>query len=404
MPAENEMTIDERRKYLTKMKTRYQKAKREDRGRLLSEMVEITGMHRKSLTRLMQKASLARKKRQTARARTYGLDVETIVIRVWESLDYVCAERLTPVLEETARHLARFGEVRVSDAQLGQVGRISRATVSRMLRKYRSQRRRLPQKGAERANQATKGVPMGRIAWDVSEAGHCEVDLVHHSGESSSGEYGHTLQMVDVLTGWSERVVVRGRGYEAMKGGFERILERVPFAIKELHPDNGSEFFNQHLRRFWGEKVPEMTLSRSRPYQKNDNRHVEQKNDTLVRQYVGEMRLDTPEQLEALSTLYERMWVYYNLFQPVMHLAEKEVVADHVRRRWDEAQTPFARLKASGGLSVEHEQRLQALYDQTNPRALHDEIYRRLTALYDLAPVSQSPTSALDRKEKAISV
>src|SRR5205085_3003078 len=125
--------------------------------------------------------------------------------------------------------------------------------------------------------------------------------------------YGHTIQLIDVATGWSERTAVLGRGQAAMVAGFERISERVPFPILELHPDNGSEFFNHHLVRFWKDKVKGVQLSRSRPYQKNDNRMVEQKNDTLVRQYLGQLRLDSPEQMAALNALYEQMWLYYNL-------------------------------------------------------------------------------------------
>jgi len=149
--------------------------------------------------------------------------------------------------------------------------------------------------------------------------GKAPVDLVQYSGENTSGEYGHTLQLIDVATGWSERVMLLGRGYQAMQEAFVQVSERLPFAIRELHPDNGSEFFNWHLVRFWKEKVTGVQLSRSRPYDKNDNRHVEQKNDTLVRQYFGEVRLDTREQIAAGNRLYEQMWVYYNLFQPVMH-------------------------------------------------------------------------------------
>ncbi len=149
--------------------------------------------------------------------------------------------------------------------------------------------------------------------------GKAPVDLVQHSGENTSGEYGHTLQLIDVATGWSERVMLLGRGYQAMQEAFVHVSERLPFAILELHPDNGSEFFNWHLVRFWKEKVTGVQLSRSRPYHKNDNRNVEQKNDTLVRQYFGEVRLDTREQIAAGNRLYEQMWVYYNLFQPVMH-------------------------------------------------------------------------------------
>ena len=126
-----------------------------------------------------------------------------------------------------------------------------------------------------------------------------------------------------------------------------------------------------------------MTLSRSRPYQKNDNRFVEQKNATLVRQYFGTIRLDTPEQVQAMNALYEKMWLYYNFFQPVMHLEEKICQQDKVVRHWDQAQTPYQRLVTTGTLAVEQQTRLQALYEQTNPMVLRKEIYRLLAALWE---------------------
>jgi hypothetical protein len=174
---------------------------------------------------------------------------------------------------------------------------------------------------------------MKRIPWDEAEPGHFEVDLVHHCGPSASGEYVHTLQMIDVTTGWSERVAVLGRSYRVMRAGFERCLERLPFPVLEIHPDNGSEFFprrgprgNHHLIRFFRDIIQDVDLSRSRPYQKNDNRNVEQKNSTLVRAYLGYDRLDTVEQTRLLNLLYDKMWLYYNFFQPVMHLTQKTVI------------------------------------------------------------------------------
>src|SRR6266487_1357923 len=219
MPIRDEMTIDERRKYVNLMCERYRKAKRKERSQLLSEMEQVSKLHRKHLIRLLNGESLQRKNR--------------------------------------------------------------------------ARKERLPRTGPHRANQVTKGVPMGRSPWDTSDPGHFETDLVHHGGESAAGEYGHTLQLIDVATGWSERVMLLGRGYQAMERAFKQVIERLPFPVKELHPDNGTEFFNYHLVRFWKERVTGVHLSRSRPYQKNDNRHVEQKNDTLVRQYFGELRLDT---------------------------------------------------------------------------------------------------------------
>ena len=378
-PTAEPMTVNDRRKYLQVRKPLYQQARRAERSRMLSEMEQETGLHRKSLLRLLHAGSLKRKRRTTPRQRTYGLAVEQVILVVWESLDYVCAERLTPVLVETAQHLARFGSVRLTAEVKQQLGQISEATVTRLLRTHRSRKRRLPRKGPERANQLRKEISMKRIAWDIGEPGHFEVDLVHHGGESTAGEYSHTLQMVDVATGWSERVAVLGRGQTAMVAGFRRI----PFPILELHSDNGSEFLNQHLVQFWKEKVTGVQLSRSRPYHKNDNRNVEQKNATLVRQYFGTLRLDTPEQVAAMNTLYEQMWLYYNLFQPVLHLAEKQVGPDGVQRKWDTAQTPYQRLLASGKLDAEQQARLHALYEQTNPLRLRQAICEGLAALWD---------------------
>ena len=392
MPTEDEMSVSERRKYLKRMQVRYVAAKRAERGSLLTEMEQVTRLHRKSLTRLMHAGSLERKTRVKQRARTYGLDVEQVIVKVWESRDYICAERLTPGLLSMAQHLAGFEPLGLTSQVEMQLATISRATVARIWRKHRSQRRRLPQKGAERANSATKGVPMGRIPWDIAEPGHFEVDLVYHSGDTTAGLHGHTIQLIDVTTGWSERVAVLGRGQQAMEGGFEHILQRLPFAVKELHPDNGSEFFNHHLVRYWKDKVSGVQLSRSRPWHKNDNRMVEQKNDTLVRQYLGDLRLDTPEQIAALNALYEQMWLYYNLFQPVLRLCEKTLVGDKVLRKWDAAKTPYERLLASGVLRSEQQARLQQLYEQTNPLQLREAIYRQLDVLWQsaLAPPSSA--------------
>ncbi len=241
MADDEEMTIDERRKYLKRMRPRYQQADRLGRGALLDEMEQVTALHRKSLLRLLGAAGLDRQPRQRQRGPTYGEEVERVVVKVSESLDFVCAERLTPSVVETAQHLARFGELRLSAEVEGQVRQISEASVTRLLARHRTERLRLPRKGPERANSVTQDVPMGRIPWETPDPGHCELDLVHHAGASSAGEYAHTLQVVDVATGWSERVALLSRGQAAMGQACETAFARLPFAVVELHPDNGSE-------------------------------------------------------------------------------------------------------------------------------------------------------------------
>jgi hypothetical protein len=390
MEAEERLTVDERRKYLRRMAPRYWLADRRKQGELLTEMEAVTGMHRKSLIRLLGQKSLERQKRQRQRGPTYGPEVKRLVRRVWESLDYVCAERLTPSLLASAQHLARFGEVELNAELEAQLSQISESTVQRMLRGAPRLARPLPRRGPAQANALRKAVPMGRLAWDVSEAGHCETDLVHHAGGSSAGDYAHTLQVLDVLSGWTARAALLGRSQRAMGEAFQGIFARLPFRVLTLHPDNGSEFFNNHLVRLFGQEMTGLELMRSRPYQKNDNRFVEQKNYSLVRAYLGHDRLDSPEQVAALNTLYVKMDIYYNLFQPVLRLAEKSVVDGKLRRRWDQAATPFQRLLTAHALEPAAVAHLQALHDQTNPRQLRQEIYDGLRHLWTL-PKAQLP-------------
>ncbi len=180
---------------------RFVAAKRGERGRLLSEMEQVTGMHRKSLTRLMHASSLERKKRSTPRPRRYGLAVERVIVQVSESRDYICAERLTPGLLNMAQHLARFEPLGLIAQVEEQLATISRATVARILSTYRSRMVRLPQKGAERANQATKGVPMGRIPWDTSEPGHFDrVSAILKEGASKVREGIHNERLSEEVS------------------------------------------------------------------------------------------------------------------------------------------------------------------------------------------------------------
>ena len=400
MPIDERMTVDERRKYLKVVALRYAKAGRGQRSALLTEMEAVTGLHRKSLLRLLHGPTLERTpKRRRIQGRRYGPEVAGVVRVVWESLDYVCAERLTPALLPTAQQLARWEELALTVETEACLATISRATVQRLLQRFERDTPKLPRRKPQPPNQLLRQVPMERLSWATQSPGSFETDLVHHCGPVTAGEYVHTLQLVDIATGWSERVAVLGRSQAAMVEGFRRVQERLPFPITHLHPDNGSEFFNNHLFRYFGEAMTGLRLSRSRPYRKNDNRFVEQKNATLVRAYLGYERLDTLGQCAALNVLYSQLWVYYNLFQPVLHLVGKDLVNGKLQRRWDRAQTPYQRLLASGVLSPEQETRLTRLYAKTNPRQLRETIYQALERLWLKPEMRQAP-----RTEKALSL
>jgi hypothetical protein len=332
---------------------------------------------------------LHRNRRRRQRGRTYGPEVDDALRVIHESYDFICAERLTPDLVSMAQQLAAHGELEATPHLLEQLQRISISTVRRILARTRQDQRRLPCKPPRNTNKVTRDVPMRRIPWDEQQPGHFETDLVHHCGPSASGEYICTLQMIDVATGWSERRAVLGRSFLVMKDAFDVILGRLPFPVLEIHPDNGSEFFNNHMVRFWKDAVKGIRLSRSRPYQKNDNRFVEQKNDTLVRAYLGHDRLDTVDQTLAVNHLYDMMGFYYNFFQPVMRQTEKILVRKEgqvirIRRRYGPARTPFDRLCDSKALSGKHREHLERLRARTNPRRLRTAIYDQIDEIFSL--------------------
>lgn len=398
MSTDDKMSIDERWKYLQRMQKRYVKANFADRSQLLDEMQEMTCLHRKSLIRRMG-SDMKRRPRPRQRGRTYGPEVDDALRVIHESWDYICAERLTPDLVWMAQHLSECGELPVSDQLLKQLGRISISTVRRILARIHQDEPRLPRKPPSIGNNVTRDVPMKIIPWNEHEPGHFETDTVHHGGPSPCGEFVCSLQMIDVATGWSERIAVFGRSYLVMKDAFLTILERLPFAVIEIHPDNGSEFFNHHLVRFWKDAVQGVHLSRNRPYHKNDNRFVEQKNRTLVRAYLGTDRLDTVAQILELNKLYDMMWVYYNLFQPVMRLTEKTVIHQEgqnrrVKRRYDRARTPFDRLCLTEAIAPKRREELEALRRRTNPRQLRRQIYKQIDKVFSLP--CASPGSVQD--------
>lgn len=387
------MGVEERYSYLRRMRQRYQQSHRKQRGYLLDEIVKHTGLNRKYACHLMNKSvGPARKKRHRQRGRHYNHRVDDAIRIIGETLDWVCAERMTPVLADTAELLAAHGELEL-DHELGQaLARISISTVGRIVARLRQDEYRLPQRrGRRRATSSLlAAIPAGRIAWEEPDPGHFETDTVMHCGPDGSGDVVCSVQMIDVKTGWSERRAILGRGQQRTREAFAYMLERCPIPIREIHPDNGPEFMNHHLLQFFRHKAKGIKISRSRPYQKNDNRFVEQKNYTLIRAYLGHMRLDTQPQCDLLNELYDAMWVYYNFYQPVLRQVHKTVTYDqyhvpHIHRRHDLARTPLQRLLECDVLEEAERRELLELRQMINPRTLRRDIQGMLDRLWAMA-------------------
>lgn len=371
------MSLTSRKEYLSKMRARYSKAiSRATKTTIINEIVEVLGYHRKYAIQVLsvkkQPNSHARKRRRSSK---YGV-VKSVVMKVWQALDYPCAERLHPVLLSTAELLAQHGEIHI-DATIRQLlATISRSTLARMLVKSRAAR--APRMSPPRKRtQLERQVPIERYASGEMRPGALEIDLVEHNGGSSLGHYAYTLSVVDVATGYSRRRSVLGKGQAAVHRELESIFSSWPYSIWGVHTDNGTEFLNSHLIRFCQAKGFKYT--RSRPYKKNDNPHVEQKNFQHVRCLVGYERYDTPEEVAWLNRIYEVYDLYVNLYQPSRKLVSKERMGSRVRKVYDVARTPLQRAFDARVVSPESVEQYKKLYHSLNPLAIHRQIEKLLS-------------------------
>lgn len=367
------------------MQKRYEKANRKEKTRLLNEMVAYTGMHRVSIKRLM-KGNLTRRPRRRERGKTYGSEFDRALSQIWEATDYVCAERLTPNLVSLAEKLEKHRELHLTPTLRKQLTQVSVATVRRHLpRMPQTHRRRKPQPPL---NQYQKQIPTRMIPRDIETPGHFEMDLVHHCGSQATGEYVYTLQLIDVATGWSGRRAILGRSYIVVADALVTVLEHLPFDVHELHPDNGSEFLNHPLLTFLRKHYPKLALSRSRPSFPNDNRLVEQKNYTLVRQYLGDHRLDTVTQTRFLNTIYAKLDDLSNFIQPVLRQVDKQwIPADatrpgYLKRIHDRPRSPWQRLLETNCLRDHKHSACSRRLAAINPLQLTRDIHQALHHLF----------------------
>ncbi|CEP68513.1 Integrase, catalytic core [Moorella glycerini] len=367
------MSLDSRREYLSNMHQRYRQAiSRADKSQIIDEVVKMLGYNRKYAIQVLNNPIPAKKPPRKRTKPLKYLEALPAIQLVWKALDYPCAERLHPVLLSTAELLASHGELFLTPQIREQLAQISRSTLARRIAKWRSPKpkRTLPhQKPGSRLHTE---VPIECYDWDENRPGALEVDLVEHNGGSSLGHFAYTITVVDVVTGYSRRRAILGRGQAAVFRELKAILNEWPVKPLGLHSDNGSEFLSAQLIRFCQQNG--LTFTRSRPYRKNDNAHVEQKNRQFVREIVGYERYDTPEAVTWLNEVYSYLDIYVNLFLPMRKVVTKERRGTHVRKTYDIARTPFQRLIEAGVLDAQTKAKLQRQLQAINPLALHRQL------------------------------
>jgi len=371
------------KEYVEAIKGRYRKGTRSEKSRILDEFTKATGLHRKAAIRLLNRGSPVSKRQRCGRPRQYGGAVVEALRAVWEASDRLCSKRLHPFLPEFIQVLRKCGESQITAEVENKLCRMSPATIDRLLRSWR-------QKGGRRSFSTTKpgsllrsSIPVRTFAdWQENRPGFIEVDLVAHCGESLEGFYLNTLMAVDVATGWSEFIGIWGKGQQRVGTGIHHIRERLPFPLLGLDSDNGSEFINQDLAR-WCHREG-ITFTRSRPYKKNDNCFVEQKNGNIVRRVIGRDRYSSKQAYETLNQVYYLLRLYANFFQPAMKLVSKTRHGAKVHRIYDVAQTPYQRVLKSGVTNEANKTQIASIYAHLNPVSLLKQINANVEHLWQL--------------------
>jgi len=370
--------------YAQALRERYFKATKEEKGEMLDEFTQVTGLHRKAAIRLLNRLSQSRAGKRRGRPRKYDTGVAEALRVVWESSDRLCSRRLQPFLPEMARVLRQHGEQVIDVATEAQLCRMSPSTIDRLLRPHRRLGGRRGLTTTRPGSLLKKSIPIRTFAdWQENKPGFLEIDLVAHCGESTEGFYLHTLCAVDVASGWTECRQVWGKGQVRVRSAVHRVRQRLPFALLGVDSDNGSEFINQCFYTYCRQE--EITFTRSRAYKKNDSCHVEQKNGNVVRRLVGYDRYTSKAAYQCLERLYDGVRLYVNFFQPSMKLVSKTRHGAKVNKVYDTARTPYQRLLEASVLTEAKRRELAATYHGLNPVRLLKQINSNLEQLWQMA-------------------
>ena len=351
---------------------RYRGGSKEEKVRILDEFVAVTGFHRKHSIRVLNTSGESIVPRPPPRMRLYDQAVREALVVLWEASDRICGKRLKPLVPSLVVALEKHGHLHLDAVIRTKVLNVSAATIDRLLAEARATNGR--KRGQARAAPAIrKNIPVRTFAdWKEPLPGFMEADLVAHGGESVAGSFAYTLTLTDIASGWTECVALAVREGSLIVEALERLRTTMPFPLRGFDTDNGGEFINELVFAYCTKFSIEFT--RSRPYRKNDQAWVEQKNRSVVRRLVGYRRLEGIAGADALSRLYAASRLFVNFFQPSFKLAEKKRVGAHVSKRYHPPLTPCARLLVSDAIPEGMKERLRAVATSLDPLRLLDEI------------------------------
>lgn len=375
------------REYLERMRERYEQASRAEKGPLLDEVCEVTGYHRKAVIRRLRRRESRRRRGRRGPPMRYTPEVVAALHAIWTAAGYPWSVRLKALLPAWLPWARKRLHVTppIEDA-------LRRISPRQMDRRLQAHKRQLAQRLYGRTKPGTllkHHIPLQTERWSVTIPGFTEIDLVSHSGNCADGEFVYSLNLTDIHTTWVETRAVMGKGQTRVCAALDLMKGQLPFRLRGIDSDNGSEFINTHLYRYCHNRRIQFT--RGRPYKKDDNAHIEQKNWTHVRKLVGYVRYDSAAALEALNAVYDDLRLLQNLWLPSVKLVKKMRVGSRLRRQYDAAQTPFDRVRACPEADPVQVAALTRLSETLDPFALAARIDQQIGRLYTLANHRRSP-------------
>ena len=377
--------------YVEVIYQRYRHAGRPEKRRILDEFCQVAGYHRKHAIRLLNSPAPGAARPARRRAATYSPAVIAALRAVWEAAGYPWSLRLKALLPLWLPWARR--RLRLRPAVERQLLAISPRQIDRRLAAHR---RHLTKRLYGRTKPGTllkHHIPLKTDRWDVASPGFTEIDLVAHCGSLGDGEFVHSLNLTDIHTTWVETAAVLGKSQAAVQVALEELRQALPFRLRGIDSDNGSEFINQHLWDYC--QAQEIQFTRGRPYKKDDNAHIEQKNWTHVRKLLGYVRYDSPAAQAAIHALYRHeLRLLQNFFLPSVKLMRKERVGSRVRRRYDAPRTPMERVRACPEVSSAVAAQLAQQCARLDPFALAQAITEKLERIYTLANPRHRPAAS----------
>ena len=363
---------------------RYAMGDRGERGRILDEFAAVTGYHRKHAMRLLRAGQVNRRRGPRPGRRIYDEAVREALIVVWEASDRICGKRLRPLLPILVEAMERHGHLQLVPEVRARLLAMSAATIDRALRDIRRQAGPATRRRSAPSAAIRRSVPVRTFDdWDDPPPGFVEADLVAHSGPITRGSFVQTLVLTDIATGWTECAPLLVREQRLLTEVLSELRKVLPFPLLGLDTDNDSVFINETVRDYCQQVGIEFT--RCRPYRKNDQAWVEQKNGAVVRRTIGYRRFEGLEAAAALARLYAAMRLFVNFFQPSFKLASKARDGALVRKRYHPPATPCQRLMADPRTSEEVRHRVQELRSMLDPVRLLKEIRAIQQQLVDIA-------------------